>query len=176
MSEPKRLRWYAVCCENAKAMVKVGVGIARLPHRIPVFMPRGFRQEKQGKWMVAVDDGPLFPPYLFIAMRINGPWGAVADVEGVERIMCGKNWKGDRVPIPIPYREMRKIRTKHTAGERKKVPVRFKEGQQVRVMAGPFTSFEGIFEKPVGERVKILLSLFGRATEIEIDESDIRAA
>lgn len=175
MTAPQRLRWYAVRCDSGRHVIKAGVGIARLEVR--VFIPMHYREERQGKWLVAVENGLLFPPYLFIAMRpSSSQWGAIADIDGVDRVMGGRNRNGDPMPIPIPYREMRKIRTKHQSGERKKAVDRFKPGQKVKIMNGPFTGFDGIFDKPENERVSVLLSLFGRETELKLDESDIRAA
>lgn len=170
----KRLRWYAVRCEGSRAVVKAGIGIAHLG--VPVFIPKAYRMERRGRWLVAVDDGLLFPPYIFIAMRASGPWGAVSDVSGVDRIMGCRDRNGDPKPLPVPYREMRKIRTAHRAGERKKVEARFIKGQKVRIVSGPFSSFDGIFDKPAKERVKILVSLFGQQTEVYIREDEVRAA
>lgn len=171
----QRLRWYALRCDTSRCVIKAGVALTRLG--IHVFIPMHYREERQGKWLIAVEDGLLFPPYLFIAMRANSDlWGAVADVDGVDRVMGGRNRSGDPVPIAIPYREMRKIRTKHKAGERKRAADRFKPGQKVRITDGPFTGFDGIFDKPENERVKILVNLFRRETALDLDESDVRAA
>lgn len=179
---PKRLRWYAVRCENSRSVVKAGVAIARLG--VPVFIPKAFRQERRGKWLVAVENGLLFPPYLFIAMRAPGSWsnltstiwGKVAEADGVKKIMGCRDKAGDPVPVPVPHREMRKIRTKHSAGERKKIAERFKKDQKVKILKGAFEGFDGIFDMPVKERVRILVSLFGHKTVVELDERDIRAA
>lgn len=173
-SEPKtRLRWYAVRCE-VRHEIKASVAIAR--EGIHVFVPFAYREEKQGKWLVAVQDGLLFPRYIFVAMRANGPWGKIADADGVERVMCCRNRRGEPVPTPIPYREMRKIRTKHVAGEKRRSADRFKPGQTVRIAKGPFEGFDGIFEKPVKDRLRILVSIFGTVAGVEMEEDDVRAA
>jgi transcriptional antiterminator NusG len=174
-SQPvRRLRWYAVRCDNTRAVVKAGVGIARLG--VHVFIPKAFRTEKRGKWLVSVPDGLLLPPYLFIAMRSNGPWRAVKDAEGVDKIMGCRDGDGNFKAMPIPYREMRKIRRAARAGERRKDEARFKPGQTVKIVNGPFSGFDGIFDRPAKERVRILVSLFGRQSEIELEEADVRAA
>ena len=170
---PKRLRWYAARC-GIRQEIRASVAIARMG--IPVFIPYGYREEKQGKWLVAVQDGLLFPRYIFIAMRANGPWGKIADADGVERVMCCRNRRGEPVPTPIPYREMRKIRTKHAAGERKLAGDRFKPRQAVKITAGQFAGFDGIFDKPVKERVRVLVMMFGQECGVELEEGDVRAA
>ncbi len=174
MTTKTRLRWFAVQCETKRHVAKAGVGIARLG--VKVFIPMAYKEVREGKWIVAKEDGLLFPPYLFIAMRANGPWGAVAAVDGVFKVMGGRNRRGDPVPSPIRYAVMRKIRTSARASERKKETARFAEGQKVKVVGGPFASFDGIFDRPEKERVRILLSIFGRETPVELDESDVRAA
>ena len=168
----RRLRWFAVRCTDARAVVKAGVGIARLG--VPVFIPKGFRTERRGKWLVSVPDGFLFPPYLFIAMRAQGPWHEVREVDGVARIMGSR--PGHPEAIPVPYKEMRIIRRLHRKAEDRLSDDRFKPGQKVRVVSGTFTGFDGVFDRPAKERVKILLSLFGRETEVELAEDEVRAA
>lgn len=181
-TEPQRLRWYALFLENSRCTDKVEKGVKALG--IKTFCPHAFHDERQGKWMVSVDDGYLFPRFLFIAMRAPGPWksqasilwGAVHDVRGVVKVMGNYDRGGVYRPSPIPYEEMRKIRTKHAAGERRLADERFKTGQKVRVTQGPFSGFDGVFEMPVKDRVKVLVSIFGRQTSVELAEDEVRAA
>jgi len=55
--------------------------------------------------------------------------------------------------------------------EAPKVKVGFKQGQSVRVIDGPFTDFVGVVDEIIGGKgkVKVLLSLFGRETPVELD-------
>ncbi len=182
LAPQRRLRWYAVRCETARHVPKVAAEAERLG--IPAFVPKAYREEKRGKWIVAVEDGLLFPPYLFIAMRAPGPWkspgsilwGQVYDVSGVVKVMGNYDGAGVYRPQPVPYKEMRRIRTKHAAGERKLQEVRFVKDQKVKITGGTWEGFEGIFDMPVKDRVKVLLSLFGRETPVEIEENNVRAA
>lgn len=180
--EPQRLRWYALFLENSRCAEKVEKEVKKLG--VKVFSPRAFHEEKRGKWMVSVDDGYLFPRFLFVAMRAPGPWksqasilwGAVYDVRGVVRAMGNYDRTGVYRPMPIRYQEMRKIRTKHEAGERRLADERFKAGQKVKITGGTFGGFDGVFEMPVKDRVRVLLSLFGRPVSVELDENEVRAA
>lgn len=169
-----RLRWYGVWCEPRQE-TKVGVRIARLKGA-RVFMPYAYREEKQGKWLVAVQDGLLFPGYIFVAMRAKGLCGMVSEVDGVICVMCHRNRYGEPIPTPIPYAVMRKIRTEHVAGERKRAAERFLPGQKVKITGGPFSGFDGIFDKPEKERLSILISLFGSVRPVPVIEDDVRAA
>ena len=182
LKPPQRLRWYAVRCASKRVVEKVEKRVKRLG--ITQFIPRAWRMEKQGQWMVAVDDGYLIPPFIFVAMRAPGHWksrnsalwGELADLPGVVEIMGNRARNGDRTPIAVPYREMRKIRTEHRRGESYLAGERFKHGQKVKVTAGAFAGFDGIFDKPERERVRIFLSLFCAERDVVLKEADIRAA
>ncbi len=151
---------------------------------MPCLVPLAYRTEKRGKWLVAVEDGLLLPPFLFVAMRAPGPWkspnsirwGQLYDIPGVVQVMGNYDREGVYRPRPVPYEEMRYIRTKHRAGERRIEAARFTKDQKVKIVGGNWSGFEGIFEMPVKDRVKVLLSLFGRQTPVEIEEGDVRAA
>jgi transcription termination/antitermination protein NusG len=75
-------------------------------------------------------------------------------------------------PPPIPDREMERLTTQISEGTLKPKPkVQFEEGDTVRVIDGPFSNFNGTVEEvnPDKGRVKVLVSIFGRATPVELD-------
>lgn len=176
-----RLRWFCIRCDGKKAVPKVEADLKRLG--VKTFIPLSYRKERRGGWLVAIPDGYLFPPYIFIAMKAPGTWkspasilwGAVADIDGVH-IMGRRDPERGILPVSIPHEEMRLIRTMERSSQRRKEVDRLKQGQKVRVVGGAFTGFDGIFDRPAKDRVKILLSLFGRQTEVELREDEVRAA
>jgi len=170
-SKPKKpqdhLRWYVVRTESRREK-RAALEIEAMG--VTVFLPLHYEFVKDGKWYKPEARGPLFPRYIFIMARQRSPWGKIRDARGVERVIC----KTDGTPVPVPYRQMRFIRTRHKRGEKKRIEPKFKQGQRVRVTNGPFESFEGTFDGSAQNRVKVLLSIFGRETEVQIPETDLR--
>jgi transcriptional antiterminator NusG len=78
----------------------------------------------------------------------------------------------DNKPMPIPDREAERIKGQVAEGvEHPKPSISFEIGETVRVADGPFASFNGVVED-VDEgrsRVKVAVSIFGRATPVELE-------
>ncbi|MFC1932771.1 transcription termination/antitermination protein NusG [Chloroflexota bacterium] len=108
----------------------------------------------------------ILPGYVLIQMKMSDQsWNMVRNTPGV----TGFVGSGSK-PVPLQEEEIAQI-LKQMEVEAPKVKVGFKPGQSVRVIDGPFTDFVGIVDEiSAGKgKVKVLLSLFGRETPVELD-------
>lgn len=79
---------------------------------------------------------------------------------------------GDAKPVPIPEREIEQILSQVQDGvERPRSSISFEVGEQVRVSEGPFASFSGVVQEVDDERarLKVEVSIFGRATPVDLE-------
>ncbi len=108
----------------------------------------------------------ILPGYVLVQMKMSDQsWNMVRNTPGV----TGFVGSGSK-PVPLREEEIDQI-LKQMEVATPKVKVGFKQGQSVRVTDGPFTDFVGIVDEISADkgRVKVLLSLFGRETPVELD-------
>ena len=108
----------------------------------------------------------ILPGYVLIEMKMSDlTWNIVRNTPGVTGFV-GSGGK----PTPLREDEVGQI-LKQMEAETPRVKVGFKQGQSVRVTDGPFTDFVGIVDEISSGKgkVKVLLSLFGRETPVELD-------
>jgi len=108
----------------------------------------------------------ILPGYVLIQMKMSDlSWNVVRNTPGV----TGFVGTGSK-PIPLREEEVNQI-VKQMAAEAPRIKVGFKKGQSVRVTDGPFIDFVGVVDdiSMAKGKVKVLLSLFGRETPVELD-------
>jgi len=110
----------------------------------------------------------FYPGYLMIQMVLNDDtWHIVQDTDKVTGFLGGRT-----KPVPISEGEAQRILDRMENGKEKPKPkFLFEEGDEVRVIDGPFTNFNGMVEevKPDKAKLKVLISIFGRSTPVELD-------
>ena len=108
----------------------------------------------------------ILPGYVLIQMKMTDQsWNIVRNTPGVTGFVSSGN-----KPVPLREEEISQI-LKQMAAEAPRVKVGFRKGQSIRVIDGPFIDFIGAVDDiSVGKgKVKVLLSLFGRETSVELD-------
>jgi transcriptional antiterminator NusG len=108
----------------------------------------------------------IFPGYLLVKMVMDDPtWLTVRTTPGITGFVgAGNN------PTPLSAKEVRNIQ-KFVSTPAKRFKTRFSVGEAVKITDGPFSDFLGTINELDEEkgRVKVLVSIFGRETPVELD-------
>lgn len=114
----------------------------------------------------------FFPGYMLVKMDMNNQsWHVVKNTPKVTGFVGG-----DKDPVPVPEAEVLRITNQITEGAAKPKPkVMFEKGENIRVMDGPFSNFNGVVEevRPDKGKLRVLVSIFGRATPVELDFTQV---
>jgi len=129
-----------------------------IPSETVVELKKGERRTSSRKF---------FPGYILVNMELNDEtWHVVKETSKVTGFVGGNN------PVPIPDEEVNKITRRMEEGvERPRPKILFEVGETVRVVDGPFLNFSGVVEdvRPDKGKLRVMVSIFGRATPVELE-------
>lgn len=167
------LKWYIVnvrtSCENtakksieerarSKGMVEK-FGNILVPAENVVELVKGKKATRSKKF---------FPGYIFVQMEmLDETWHLVKNASKVTGFVGG----GTRPP-EVPEAQVMQVTQQMETGAEKAIPkIKFTIGESVMVIDGPFSNFNGTVEEVNQEKgkVKVLVSIFGRPTPVELD-------
>ena len=124
----------------------------------------------------SISERKFFPGYVLVEMEMNDEtWHLVKSTPKVTGFVGGTANK----PTPISEKEVEKIMQQMQDGVEKPRPkVLFEPGEVVRVKEGPFTDFHGSVEHVNYEknRLRVSVTIFGRATPVELEFGQVEKA
>ena len=132
-----------------------------VPTEAELRMRAGKRQEVQRK---------VFPGYVLIEMILDdATWHLVKSTTGVTGFVSSGN-----KPVALKNSEIMEILETIESPDRK-IKVKWSKDEVIRVVSGPFADFTGKIEEVNAqkEKLKVLISIFGRDTPVELDFSQI---
>lgn len=113
----------------------------------------------------------VFPGYVLVEMVMSDDsWYVVRNTPGVTGFVGSGN-----KPIPLTREEVEAILGKGADGRPANVVVDYAVDQPVRVVAGPFKDHAGVIKEifPEKGKARVLVTMFGRETPVEVDFSQI---
>ncbi len=110
----------------------------------------------------------LYPGYVLVEMEMSDElWHAVKNTPRVTGFVGGGN-----APVPLTADEVNQILYRQaSSAERPRPKLTFEKGETVRIVDGPFANFSGKVDEVNAERntLRVLVTIFGRATPVELD-------
>jgi transcriptional antiterminator NusG len=126
-------------------------------------------QIKNGKRKVV--DAKIFQGYVLVEMKLTDEtWYIIRNTPGVTGFVGA-----DTTPTPVSESEMRKIK-KRMGVEEPKHQIDLSEGEVVSIVDGPFKGFDGSVAEidAVKGKIKVMVSMFGRDTSVELDALQVK--
>lgn len=166
-------KWYVIHTltgqeEKVKASIESKVQKGELQEKVQqVLIPTEQVSEvKDGKKRISLRK--FFPGYVLVEMNMDDEaWYVVRNIPGVTGFIGTKT-----KPVPLLDNEIKHIIKQTEEKKEKPTPkVIFEKGDNIKIIEGPFINFNGTVEEinPDKGRVKVMVSIFGRATPVELE-------
>ena len=153
--------------DRAKAMGKEEfVDEVLIPEETVVEMVKGEKRTSKRKY---------FPGYILVHMELTDEtWHIVRGTPKITGFVGG-----DKKPPPISDEEVARMTQQIKDGAAKPKPkIMFDQGENVRVVTGPFANFSGFIDEvmPEKEKLRVMVHVFGRATPVVLDYTNVEKA
>ncbi len=137
-----------------------------IPAETVVEMKKGEKRARSKKF---------FPGYIFVKMELtNETWHLIKNTPRITGFVGNST-----NPPVVSEEEVLRITQQIKEGKMKpKLKIEFEKGESVRVKEGPFANFNGVVDdvNPEKGRLKVLVSIFGRSTPIDLDFIQVEKA
>ncbi len=176
MVKESKVNWYVIHTysgqeDSVKSTLEQRIKTTGIEDKVEeILVPTEEKLEKKNGKQEVVDKR-MFPGYVLIKMEMDDDaWYVIRNTPGVSGFVSSGN-----KPVPVQTEEINDILDKMGLKEEKVIKVDFEKGDKVKVIDGPFEDFIGIVQKiNVQQRkVKVLVSMFGRETPVELSFSQI---
>jgi transcription termination/antitermination protein NusG len=174
-------KWYVVHTysgfeHKAKAALEERVRSLHVERKIGEIVVPTERVQELGKGgQRKVSSRKFFPGYIFVNMVLDDEtWHVIKETPKITGFVGHAT-----MPPEVPASEVEAIKTQMEEGAlRPKPKVLFEVGEAIKVVDGPFQDFNGTVEevKPEKGKVRVLISIFGRATPVELDFVQVEKA
>ena len=168
--------WYAIHTysgyeEKVSESIRQRINAVDMADKIfDVMVPKEKQiQIKNGKRKVI--DAKIFQGYVLVEMKLTDEtWYIIRNTPGVTGFVGA-----DTTPTPVSESEMRKIK-KRMGVEEPKHQIDLSEGEVVSIVDGPFKGFDGSVAEidAVKGKIKVMVSMFGRDTSVELDALQVK--
>ncbi|MBS7346234.1 MAG: transcription termination/antitermination factor NusG [Candidatus Sacchiramonaceae bacterium] len=168
--------WYAVTTyagyedKVAESLRQRINGVDMADKIFDVMVPKEKQIEvKNGKRKVV--DRKILQSYVLVEMKLTEEtWFVVRNTPGVTGFVGAGT-----EPTPVSEKEMRDIKRRMGA-EEPKYDISFSEGEIINIIDGPFKGFEGAVSEidAIKGKLKVMVSMFGRETPVELDALQVK--
>ena len=163
--------WYVVHTysgfeEKVRLSIEEKIGVLGIQDRISKILIPTERviELKSGKKKES--DKKFYPGYILVEMEMDDEtWHLVKSIPRVTGFVGGKH------PVPIPIEEVEIILQQVEKGPVSQVKTQFQKGENVRIIDGPFSNFNGFVDDVDMDhgRLRVMVSIFGRQTPVELN-------
>ncbi len=116
----------------------------------------------------------IYPGYIMVELELNDDaWFLIRETPGIGDFV-GPHMQ----PVPMQDSEIAKLLGEiESHEEQPKLKIDFEKGDSVKIKEGPFENFDGVVEEVVPTKgiVKVIVTIFGRATEVELEYWQVEA-